>query len=483
MIELAQLLLPALRWDAARGFEGERDFIGRALDLGVGGFVLHGGDQEGVRALTKELRARSRVPLLVGADLERGAGQQFTGASGLPPLAAIAALGDPDLVRRAARLTAREARTIGVNWAFGPVCDLDLDADNPVVGTRAFSGDPSVVADLAAEWIDACQAEGVLACAKHFPGHGRAHADSHLELPVVDADQDALMSADLVPFRAAIDAGVASMMTAHVAYPALDPDLRAATFSREMLQWLLRRQLGYDGLVVSDSLTMAGAKLGRGEGDAAVAALRAGCDVLLEPTELEATARALDEAMAKRMLDKEQVHQSIRRRLKYAQWASPPNDYRRPSQTDMAWGASLCDRAVRVERGPLPVARFPLEVVLVDDDGDLALAPRTHFADTLARGGQVARSDAPQLGSGSTLVIALFGESLPGKGRVGYLAATVERLQRALDDARTAARDAIVVVFGHPRHLPDLPAGAAVLTAWCGDRAMQEAAARRIVKR
>jgi beta-glucosidase-like glycosyl hydrolase len=482
MKELAQLLVPAIRWDPSRGFDGERDFIRRALDLGVGGFVLRGGDQEGVRALTKELRNRSRVPLLVGADLERGAGQQFLGASGLPPLAAIASLGDADFVRRAARLTAREARTMGVNWAFGPVCDVDIAPQNPIVGTRAFSGDPSVVADLAAEWIDACQAEGVLACAKHFPGHGRTTVDSHLALPVVDADQDTLMGSDIVPFRAAIDSGVASMMVAHVAYPALDPGGVPATFSREMLQWLLRRQLGYDGLIVSDSLTMAGAHGGRGDAENAVAALRAGCDLLLEPGDLDAVARALDEALAKRVLDKELVHQSIRRRLKYAQWASPPNDYRRPSQTDMAWGASLCDRVVRVERGALTAARFPLEVVVVDDDGGAATVPRHFLAETLARGGEVRRSAEPQLGSGSTLVVALFGEALPGKGRAGYSDATRQRVQQLLDGARTAARDAIVVLFGHPRQAAEIPGAGTVLCAWGGDRAMQEAAGRRLAR-
>ena len=482
MKELAQLLVPSVRWDPSRGFDGERDFIRHALDLGVGGFMLRGGDQEGVRALTKELRNRSRVPLLVGADLERGAGQQFTGASGLPPLAAIASLGDADFVRRAARLTAREARTMGVNWAFGPVCDLDIVPQNPIVGTRAISGDPSVVADLAAEWIDACQAEGVLACAKHFPGHGRTTVDSHLALPVVDADQDTLLASDIVPFRAAIDSGVASMMVAHVAYPALDPGGVPATFSREMLQWLLRRQLGYDGLIVSDSLTMVGAHAGRGDAENAVAALRAGCDLLLEPGDLEAVARALDEALAKRVLDKELVHQSIRRRLKYAQWASPPNDYRRPSQTDMAWGASLCDRVVRVERGALTSARFPLEVVVVDDDGGAATVPRHFLAETLARGGEVRRSAEPQLGSGSTLVIALFGETLAGKGRAGYSEATRQRVQQLVDSARTAARDAIVILFGHPRLAAEIPGAGTILCAWGGDRAMQEAAGRRLAR-
>src|ERR687886_2330326 len=204
MSDTAQLVLPAIRWDPARGYAGERPLIERALGLGVGGFILFGGDQDAVRTLTKELRHRSRVPLLIAADMERGAGQQFAGATGLPPLAAIASLNDVDAVRKAARLTAREARTLGVTWDYAPVCDLDIVPENPILGTRALGSDPTRVARLAVEWIKACQGEGVLACAKHFPGHGRTRADSHIELPVVNASKRELLEADLIPFRAAI---------------------------------------------------------------------------------------------------------------------------------------------------------------------------------------------------------------------------------------------------------------------------------------
>jgi beta-glucosidase len=231
MSDTAALLLPAIRWHAERGFDEARPEIERALALGVGGFIVFGGPAEAVRELTRELHARARLPLLVGADLERGAGQQFAGLTGLPPLAALGWLGEADAVHRAARLTAREARRVGVNWVYGPVCDLDAEPDNPIVGTRAFGADPGLVAELAAEWVDGCQHEGVLACAKHFPGHGRTTGDSHMELPAVRASADTLYAEDLAPFRAALDAGVASVMSAHVAYPALDATGAPATLS------------------------------------------------------------------------------------------------------------------------------------------------------------------------------------------------------------------------------------------------------------
>src|SRR5690606_23195336 len=132
LADVAQLLLPAIRWDQEHGFELHRPMVELALELGVGGFIFFGGTAEAVASLTKELRERSRVRLLIGADLERGAGQQFRGLTGLPPLAALGALRDADAIRRAARLTAREALSVGVNWVYAPDCDLDVEPDNPI---------------------------------------------------------------------------------------------------------------------------------------------------------------------------------------------------------------------------------------------------------------------------------------------------------------------------------------------------------------
>jgi len=146
MSDFAKLFLPAIRWDGANGFESSRELIDLALERGVGGFIIFGGESGAVRALTTELRSRSVIPLLIGADLERGAGQQFAGAIGLPPLAAIGSLADSMAVHGAAELTAREARSLGVNWIYAPVCDIDVEPENPIVGTRSFGSDPDDVA-------------------------------------------------------------------------------------------------------------------------------------------------------------------------------------------------------------------------------------------------------------------------------------------------------------------------------------------------
>src|SRR6185437_1399177 len=223
MSEIAELFYPAIRWEESRGYEGQRAAIEEALKLGVGGFILFGGPSEHVAALTEDLHSKSRNALLIGSDLERGAGQQFAGQTALPPLAAIASLEDVQAIRRAAAVTAREARELGINWIYAPDCDLDIEPSNPIIGTRSFGSDPERVGEYAAAWIDACQAEGVLASAKHFPGHGRTTVDSHKELPRVEVSKEVLLETDLVPFRRAIERGVASVMSAHVAFPALDP--------------------------------------------------------------------------------------------------------------------------------------------------------------------------------------------------------------------------------------------------------------------
>ncbi len=476
----AQLVIPRLDWSPGRGFDASRELRDRALAYGVGGFVLGPAPQDDVRALTKELRARAPHTLLIAADLERGAGQLFIGATGLPPLAAIAALGDADIVRKAARLTAREARTLGVSWALAPVLDLDLLADNPVVGSRALGSEPDVVARLGAAWIEACQQEGVLACAKHFPGLGRTATDPQIELPVVRATRRELMEADLVPFKAAIKAGVASVMVGHVAYPSLDPGGPAvpATLSTSIVRVLLRERLGFEGLVITDGISMRG--LGRSETEASIWAVAAGCDLIFTPSDLDAVVAALNDALADGTLDEELVLKSQRRRQKWAQWASPPNDWRKASTFDVSSGTDLAERVVQQIRGEPRVERTVDLVVVDDDEGRASAPPRDAFAGALRAAGlhtPETRTDAV-----GPRIVALFGDVLGGKGRTGYSPETLARVRVALSEAKASGRPATLVQFGHPRLAPRVDADA-IVTAWCGDRAMQEAAARWLARR
>lgn len=484
--DLAQLLLPIIRWTPERGFADARPLIDEALELGVGGFQLMGGEQDGVRALAKELQLKSRHPLLIAAELERGAGQQFAGATGLPPLAAITAMGDIEALRRAARLTAREARTMGVNWNLAPVCDLDLLGENPLIGTRALGSDARKVAQLVTAWIEACQAEGVLACAKHFPGIARVLSDVHLGASTVDTPADQLKELDLHPFRAAISGGVASVMTSHVAYPALDSARVPATLSREILQWLLRQQLKFDNLIVSDAMTLPGVCEGRTVAEACVLALRAGCDVLLSPGELSSTLDALQVAVQDGTLDPERVRQSVRRRLKWAQWASPPNDWRRPSGADTAWGALLADKVLQIEHGPVPPMGSVTEVAIVDDDEsvDVRRPDRTGIVDAMRLAGNDARIvSAPTTASGGPFIIALFADYLPGKGRHLLREETVTQVRELAAQAEALQRSVVLVGLGDPRWVRQIAMSCPTIVAWSGDRVMQQAAGRGLLRK
>ena len=290
----ARLVFPALRW-GDRAPDEVWPEVRRHIDLGVGGFVVFGGSVAAMRELLARVPQHTDRPLLFASDLERGAGQQLRDATPLPPPAALATMADSAL-EDAARITAREAAAAGIGWVLAPVADLDIEPANPIVGTRAFGAKAASVSDRVRSWVQSAQAEGASACAKHFPGHGRTTVDSHAELPVVSATREEL-EADLAPFRAAIDAGVRSVMMAHVAFPELDPTGAPASLSPAIIE-LLREDLVFDGLVVTDAFIMqAVSGSGRTEEEAAVDAVRAGCDVVLYPGLPESTIAALESAL------------------------------------------------------------------------------------------------------------------------------------------------------------------------------------------
>jgi beta-glucosidase-like glycosyl hydrolase len=482
MSEIAALFYPAIRWDATHGFEGQRAAIDEALKLGVGGFILFGGPSEHVTALTEDLHSRSRVPLLIGADLERGAGQQFAGQTALPPLAAIASLEEVQAIRRAAAISALEARSIGINWIYAPDCDLDIEPNNPIVGTRSFGSDPDRVGEYAAAWIDACQAEGVLACAKHFPGHGRTTVDSHKELPRVEESGETLRETDLVPFRRAIERGVAAIMSAHVAFPALDPSGAPATLSRPILTDLLRKEMDFTGLVVTDALIMEGV-LGGGEAEAVVQALYAGCDCLLYPSNIVECDRAIRKAIDDKRLDEVAIKHSLDRRTRWARWAALSKETNRPTRDESGWSTQLAERVVHMLRGRMPELPRPWHLAIVDDDvgGPYPAPSRDPLVSALRAGGIELILDADRsAGAAGSTIIALFGDIRAWKGRPGYSSAAKEAVLQALSVAPENER--LIVQFSHPRLASELDVDAPILCAWGGEAVMQRAAARALLR-
>jgi beta-glucosidase len=480
MSTFAELVVPAVRWDEEKGFEPARPDIERALELGVGGFVLFGGEREALRRLTAELRSASRVSLLVASDLERGAGQQVRGLTQLPPSLALADIGEA-AVAEAAQMTAREARDVGINWVLAPVADLDVEPDNPIVQTRSFSADPDVASQLVYEWVLACQTAGVPACAKHFPGHGRTTADSHAELPVVTADRVTL-EADLLPFRRAVSGGVASVMTAHVAFSGLDPGGLPATYSASVLRRLLRGELGFGGLVVTDALIMAGAVTGFGEEEAAVRAIGASCDLLLYPRDAAAVALALERAapgdpeLARRVTAARERRRAVVDRAKEPERLADDQLAAHSARAD-----ELALQSLRVLRGEPSVLRAPVEVAIVDDDagGPYSLPPRGAFADALREAGLEAVEAGPgregesaTRGGRHSRVVLLFADVKSWKGRSRLSEVSRKRLAALLE------RRSTVVLFGHPRRIEEIPGDHPILCAWNGDVLMQRAAAR-----
>jgi beta-glucosidase-like glycosyl hydrolase len=466
-----RLILPALRARPDGGFSHEAGVIADALDVGVGGFILFGGTAESVRKLTADLLRRAGRPLLIASDLERGAGQQVSGLTEFPPPAALAALDDAAVVRWAGAVTAQEARAVGINWVFAPVADLDLLPENPIVQTRAFGSDPGRVATCVRSWIEGCQGAGALACAKHFPGHGRTTVDSHIALPLVEESLESMRETDLVPFAVAVESGVGALMTAHVAYSRLDPSGRPATISQPILSEL-RQTLRYDGLVVTDALIMDGALVGRRESDAAVEAIAAGVDLLLYPKDPRRVRDALTQSLASGALEQARVEEALRRYQRALSLATAPTPPVTRGPFDSA--DALADEllAQGLIRGATPRLTGPLDLVVVDDDlgGPYPPGPSDWTAQALGPE-RVSRYD------GGSRVVLVFAEPRAWKGRSGFGAAARDAL------AHHASEADLIVLFGHPRLLDELPSDAPVLLAWHRQRLMQEAVARWLGRR
>ena len=332
------------------------------LERGVSGVTLFAinGNVPGtgeLTALTAELRETADA--LVSIDEEGGDVTRLAHETGspYPGSAALGALDDPGITRRVYRSLGAELRGTGVNLDFAPSADVNTADDNPIIGTRAFGSDPELVARHITAAVSGLQEAGVAACAKHFPGHGATSQDSHLEVPAVDADLPLLERREMVPFRAAIAAGVQSIMTAHIRVPALT-GAAPATLSPAAITGLLRGTLGYDGVVVTDALDMRAASDAIGIPEAAVRALSAGADLLcLGSKEYEDSVRAIRErimeAVREGRLPVERLEESAARIALLRQWLAVP----RTTEVDRAVGLEAARRAVRVTGSPSVAGR------------------------------------------------------------------------------------------------------------------------------
>src|SRR5215469_768549 len=291
-----------------------------AMSIPAEGHFRQGNNRYATVALLNHLQKEAKLPLLIAGDFERGVlPPHLFGTTVFPHAMAFGAADNLEYAEEFGRITAQESRALGVHWNLFPVADVNSNPANPIIGTRAFGANPSQVGDLVAAYIRGAHASGMMTTAKHFPGHGNTAIDSHVAVARVDETLDQLTAVDLPPFRKAISAGVDAVMTAHVRVPALDPDPNhVATTSPHIVSDLLKTQLGFSGLVVTDALDMAGLsnRYKTNPGRAAVDAFKAGSDVLTMPTDLNASFQAMIYAIRSGEISQERLDASVNKILR-----------------------------------------------------------------------------------------------------------------------------------------------------------------------
>jgi len=294
-----------------------REKIRELVRKGIGGFIVFGGQKNAVSDFIAEIQSFSRVPLFIASDIERGVGQQIRKCSLFPCQMAVSAAiakdspEDVRLLENAIRMVAAEAQSAGINMPLIPVLDVNRDPDNPIICTRAFSDDPADVAWFGLMYIKILEHAGLISCAKHFPGHGDTSVDSHIQLPVIRKTYSQLMETDLVPFRTAIDNRVSSIMVGHLSLPVIDT--KPSSLSKKIISEILRKELGFNGLVLTDALTMHALKDIR---DVHSQCIDAGADILLHPSDPDSAVKELIASIEAKEITGEQIDSAWNRIFK-----------------------------------------------------------------------------------------------------------------------------------------------------------------------
>ncbi len=450
------------------------------------------GQPHALAATVNRLQAVAPVPLLVTSDFEYGAGMRIAGATRFPRAMAVGATGDPQLAFEVGRLTAIEGRAMGVHVNFAPVADVNNNARNPVINTRSFGEDPARVGAMVAAYVKGLQQGGMLATIKHFPGHGDTAVDSHLGLPIIEHPRARLEQVELPPFRAGLDAGAAAVMVAHIELPALDASKVPATFSKPIVTDLIRRDLAFGGLIVTDSMKMDAITRMVGAGDAAVRAVEAGVDLVLDTPEPVAAFTALRRAVDEGRITRARIDESALRVLR----AKARLGLHRHSEIVMSSvaevvgrrrhagvAATISERAVTLVKddGSLVPWRLPetasvlyLSVLDYPSGWRIAAPSRTMIPELKTRW---AATDAVEVSDRSTaaeldlvramatrydaIVAGVFVRASSGSGRLD-LSPGVTRLLQDLSRAATRRQQRMAAVFfGNPyaaAGLPELPA-------------------------
>ena len=484
----------------------------------VGGFILAGGTVTDIAVTTNRLQRESKLPLIMNADLEgglwfnhpyrwmQGRGPELPryvggGGTSLPSLMAIGATGNPHFAYEFGRITAREGRAVGIHWTNSPVADVNNNPNNPIINTRSFGEDPVRVAAMVEAYVRGLQSEKMIATPKHFPGHGDTEEDSHMKLPLLPFNRSRLDSVEFVPFKAGISAGAGAVMTAHIAMPKVDPVERPATLSPVMITDILRRQLGFKGIVVTDGMTMQGVTDHYSAAEATVKSLEAGADAILVPADLAAAYNGVLSAVKSGRLTERRLDESVRRILAAKYWVGLDRD----RFVDI-------DRIADVVGSPsselIADSMFSAAVTLVKNDRSLVpLSPKarvevitlTDEADAYVGGALV---DMLRPGAASVGLSRIWNES--GQRSLDQTMAKVEQsdvlvigvylsigawkggpalspgVQKFLEKIHSTGKPAVTIAFGDPYVLGKVPTTAAIMAVYTGLRKAEEAAGRAL---
>jgi beta-glucosidase-like glycosyl hydrolase/CubicO group peptidase (beta-lactamase class C family) len=453
--------------------------------------------------LVNNLQKHSKIPLLIGADFERGTAMRVEEGTSFPYSMAVAAAGRPEDAYTMGKITALEARAVGVPWIFAPDADVNSNPDNPIINTRSFGEDPTRVSEFVAAFVRGVEENGGLATAKHFPGHGDTSTDSHLDLPTVKGDRARLDRVELAPFRAAIAAGVSTIMTGHLAVPALEPDPDVpATMSPKITTDLLRGQMGFEGLVVTDALEMGGVTVRYPPGEVAVRSILAGADVLLIPPVLDAALQAVREAVASGRIPMSRLDEAVTRVLRakaklglnksrLVDLDALARNFDRP-EFDRA-ALDIADRGItllRDDQHALPLdATKPARVLLVAVSGDSDPYPagnleneirwRLDSLTTVRMDTRFVRADTVKLPAPDTYDIAIAAVYVRVTDRKGSIGLPDE--QAALvNKLLSAGKPVVVAGFGSPYLAESFPSAKTYIAAFGTGDVAQRAMGRAL---
>jgi len=419
--------------------------IPRLVKKGIGGFIIFGGSRDGTEDFINHIQSLSEIPLFIASDIERGVGQQIKNTTLFPCQMAVAASihrDRPDEVRllqSAIKAIAEEAIDIGINMPLIPVLDVNQNPDNPIICTRAFSDNPEEVAWFGSQYIKVLEKSGLISCGKHFPGHGDTSIDSHISLPVITKAREDLFREDIKPFIDAIKAGIRGIMVGHLLIPSVDS--KPASLSRKIITDILRRELGFDGLVLTDALSMSALK---GTKHVPVECINAGADILLHPVDADRTVKALLSAYKKDTLMRGRVEESLHRILRVKEELKTIKSVKVNYEKQKLYSHRLTENSITLVKdteGVLPLSWFKsVHLVFAGDKKLCESSPlRNHF-------GNISLIRTTKHIGGTMALFVIFTSIAAAKGSPDIDEGERNRIIKLMKEAKQT----VVISFGNP---------------------------------